>query len=194
MARNDYSLVVTPANQQRLAEYKQDDKWVVDFLMRSKIGQIATRWDDQPFITPSTFVYDVEKHKIYFHSNIIGRIRANIERHSEVCFETSEYGRFLPANVALEFSMQYESVIVFGKASIVEDKEEKRKALYSLIEKYFPGMNPGEEYRPITGKELKRTSLYEIRVESWSGKRNWEDKADQSDEWKPLGQQWFNQW
>ncbi len=114
-----------------------------------------------------------------------------MERHSKVCFETSDYGRFLPSNIALEFSMQYESVVVFGKIKIVEDEEEKCRGLYGLIEKYFPGMTPGEEYRPITQKELKRTSVYAIQSESWSGKRNWEEGAEQGAEWKPLDRNWF---
>jgi nitroimidazol reductase NimA-like FMN-containing flavoprotein (pyridoxamine 5'-phosphate oxidase superfamily) len=191
MARKDYSLDVTPANEQRLPEYAQDDKWIVEFLKKSTIGHIATRWDEQPFITPSTFWYDQDQHEIIFHSNVAGRIRANSERHPEACFETSEYGQFLPSNIALEFSMQYESVIAFGKIRILEDEGEKRRGLYSLIEKYFPGMRPGEEYRPITEKELNRTSVYAIRIESWSGKRNWEESAEQSGKWKPLSEEWF---
>ena len=191
MGKKDYSSGNTPANRQRLLEYKQDDKWVVEFLGRSQIGHIATRWDEQPFITPSTFLYDGEERKIYFHSNRVGRIRENVERHPDVCFETSEYGQFLPSNIALEFSMQYESVIVFGKVEIVENEDEKRKALYGLIEKYFPGMNPGEEFRPVTEKEMKRTSVYAIKIESWRGKRNWEELAEQSDDWKPLDKMWF---
>ncbi len=191
MPKTDYGLDVTPANKQRLPEYAKNDKWIVDFLNRSKIGHIVTRWDAQPFITPSTFWYDEKHHEIIFHSNVLGRIRANSERHPEVCFEASEYGRFLPSNIALEFSMQYESVIIFGKIRIIEDDDEKRNGLYNLIEKYFPGMKPGEEYRPITEKELKRTSVYAIKIESWSGKRNWEDQAEQSDQWKPLNEEWF---
>jgi nitroimidazol reductase NimA-like FMN-containing flavoprotein (pyridoxamine 5'-phosphate oxidase superfamily) len=191
MARKDYSLDVTPANEQRLPEYAQDDKWIVEFLKKSTIGHIATRWDEQPFITPSTFWYDEDQHEIIFHSNVAGRIRANSERHPEACFETSEYGQFLPSNIALEFSMQYESVIAFGKIRILEDEGEKRRGLYGLIEKYFPGMRPGEEYRPITEKELNRTSVYAIRIESWSGKRNWEESAEQSGKWKPLSEEWF---
>lgn len=191
MVRKDYGLDATPANRQRLAEYRQSDQWIVDFLNRSKIGHVATHWDEQPFITPSSFLFDQENHEIIFHSNVVGRIRANSERHQQVCFESSEYGRFLPSNIALEFSMQYESVIIFGKIRIIEDGAEKRNALYGLIEKYFPGMNPGEEYRPITEKELKRTSVYAIAIESWSGKRNWEDQAEQSDKWDPLRESWF---
>lgn len=191
MTKKDYGLDVTPANQQRLREYAQDDQWIVNFLNKAKIGHIATRWDEQPFITPSTFWYDETHHEIIFHSNVTGRIRANVERHPEVCFEASEYGRFLPSNIALEFSSQYESVIVFGKIRILDDENVKRARLYGLIEKYFPGMKPGEEYRPITEKELKRTSVYAIRIEIWSGKRNWEERAEQSDKWKPLDDAWF---
>jgi hypothetical protein len=93
--------------------------------------------------------------------------------------------------VALEFSIQYECVIAFGRIRILEDSEEKLRALYGLIEKYFPAMKPGEHYRPITDQELKRTSVYAIAIDGWSGKRNWKDRADQSDEWPPLGEEWF---
>ena len=192
MAKNHDHYANVPVNQQRIAKYKQEDAWVVDFLKISKIGHIATRWDGQPFITPSTFWFDEEKNIIYFHSNIVGRVRANIERHPEVCFETSDFGRFLPSNIALEFSMQYQSVIVFGKIQIVEDLQEKKRGLYGLIDKYFPGMKPGEDYRPITENELKHTSLYAIHIESWSGKRNWKEAAVQSQEWKPLAAKWFD--
>ncbi len=161
----DYRPEKTAPNEQRLKEYQQDDEWIVRFLHKAEIGHIATRWDEQPFITPSTFWYDETTQRIYFHSNIVGRVRANIERHPEVSFECSEFGKFLPSNVALEFSMQYESVIAFGKAQIVEDEEEKKRGLYGLLEKYFSDMKAGEEYRPITAKELAHTSLYAIEIE-----------------------------
>jgi nitroimidazol reductase NimA-like FMN-containing flavoprotein (pyridoxamine 5'-phosphate oxidase superfamily) len=181
-----------PLNQQRIAKYKQEDAWVVDYLRTAQIGHIATRWGEQPFITPSTFWFDEEENILYFHSNIVGRVRANIERHPEVCFETSDFGRLLPSNIALNFSMQYQSVIVYGKIQIVEDLQEKKLGLYGLIEKYFPGMQPGEDYRPITQNELKRTSLYAIHIESWSGKRNWKEQAVQSEDWQPLDSKWFD--
>ncbi|MEE8356525.1 MAG: pyridoxamine 5'-phosphate oxidase family protein [Anaerolineales bacterium] len=188
MAEKDYSLDKEPANKQRLGEYVQEDQWIIDFLKETKIGHIATRWENQPFITPNTFYFDEDRKEIIFHSNIVGRVRANIERHPEVCFEASEYGRFLPSNIALEFSMQYESVICFGKIRVIDDDQEKKMSLYKLIEKYFPEMNPGKEFRPITDKELKRTSVYAINIKSWSGKRNWEEKAEQSEKWKPLAE------
>ena len=185
MIKKDYSLTKTPPNAQRRPQNERDDNWIRSFLHTAEIGHIATQWDDQPFLTPTTFWYDEERHSIVFHSNIIGRVRANIERHPKVCFEASRQGNFLPSNVALEFTVQYASVIVFGVARILDDPEEERRVLYGLIGKYFSGMSPGKDYRPITDGELARTSVYAIDIESWSGKENWPEQAKQSDEWPP---------
>jgi hypothetical protein len=54
-------------------------------------------------------------------------------------------------------------------------------------------MKSGLEYREITDKELRATSIYVIQIESWSGKENWKDRADQSDEWTPLDEKWFKE-
>jgi nitroimidazol reductase NimA-like FMN-containing flavoprotein (pyridoxamine 5'-phosphate oxidase superfamily) len=187
----NYDLSVTPANAQRRPEHALDDAATRDLLARLEVGHVATLWDEQPFINPTTFWYDAAAHTIYFHSNVAGRVRANSERHNRVCFEASRYGRFLPSNVALEFSVQYESVVAYGAVRLLEAADEKRRALSGLIAKYFPAMRPGHDYRPITDQELRRTSVYAIAIESWSGKRNWPDQAEQSDEWPPLAAEWF---
>jgi nitroimidazol reductase NimA-like FMN-containing flavoprotein (pyridoxamine 5'-phosphate oxidase superfamily) len=191
MAR-DYDLTSSlPTANQRLPEYTRDGEWMRQFLRVAQIGRVATSWDDQPFVTPTTFWYDEANQRVIFHSNLAGRIRANLERNPKVCLETSEMGRLLPSNVALEFSVQYRSVMVFGTVRILEADEEKSAALYGLIQKYFPEMEAGREYRPITDKELKRTSVYELKIESMSGKENWNERAEQSDEWPALDEKWF---
>ena len=172
MAR-DYS--TSPTDHQRRPEYIRDDDWIRATLRQAKVGHIASVWDN----------------RIIFHSNIAGRVRANIEQNPKVCLEVSELGKLLPSNIALEFSLQYRSVVVFGTAHVLGDPGEQRAALTGLISKYFPEMEAGKEYRPITDKELKRTTVYVIEIESWSGKENWKEKADQSDEWPALGEEWF---
>jgi hypothetical protein len=52
-------------------------------------------------------------------------------------------------------------------------------------------MAAGREYREITDKELRSTSVYAIAIESWSGKENWKERAHQSDEWSALDEKWF---
>ena len=181
----------SPAAFQRLPEFTRDDEWIRSYLHEALTGRVATSWGKQPFITASAFWFDEENHRIVFHSNIKGRVRANIENNPKVCFEAGEMGKLLPSNIALEFSLQYRSVMVFGAARIIANKKEKRAALYGLLKKYFPTMTAGKEYREITDKELNRTSVYAIQIESWSGKENWKERADQSDEWTALGDEWF---
>lgn len=181
----------SPSALQRLPEYQRDDEWIRAFLRQAKVGHIASARDGQPFLNPTTFWFDEAKHQIIFHSNVTGRIRSNIESNPKVAFETSELGKMLPANVALEFSLQFRSVVVFGKARLISNPEEARRVMYRLIHKYFPEMAAGREFREITEKELKRTSVYAIEIEEWSGKENWKDRADQSDEWPALDEKWF---
>ena len=180
-----------PTAFQRRPHLTRDDAWVRAFLREAMVGHIATSVNDQPFINPTTFWFDEDNLQIAFHSNVAGRIRSNIEANPKVSLEASELGKMLPSNVALEFSLQYRSVVVFGTARIVTDPEEARRLLYGLIHKYFPRMTPGKEYRQITDKELRATTIYAIQIESWSGKENWDARAEQSDEWPPLDETWF---
>ena len=188
----DYSLEVTPPAQPRRPQNATDDAAIRALLARTQVGYVATRWETQPFLNMTTFWYDESHHRIIFHSNAVGRVRADTERFPEVCFAAHEVGHLLPSNVALEFSIQYEGVVAFGKIRVLEDPDEKRAALNGLIAKYFGHMTPGKEFRPISDKELKQTSVYEIKVESWSGKRNWVERADQSEEWPPLSDEMLN--
>ena len=187
---NYYDLSVNPANKQRRPANRRDDDFVKDLLHKSQIARIATRWENQPFIIPTNYWYDQKNHRIVFHSNVVGRIRANSEAHPEVCLEVSEFGCYLPSNDPLEFSTQYRSVIVFGKVKMLTGKDAEA-ALYELIAKYFPKMQAGREYKPITEEQLKITSVYEIKIESWSGKENWEERAIQVEDWPALDESWF---
>ena len=182
---------LSPVALQRRPHLTRDDEWIRAFLKSTKVGHIASSRDGQPFINTTTFWFDEENHQIVFHSNVAGRVRSNIENNPKVSLEASELGRFLPSNVALEFSLQFRSVTVFGSARLVTDPDEARRLLYGLIGKYFPAMRAGREFREITDKELRATSIYAIQIEAWSGKENWEERADQSDEWTALDEKWF---
>jgi uncharacterized protein len=148
-----------------------DEAWIKAFLHRVPFGAMATLMDDQPFINSNLFVYDEANHVIYLHTARLGRTQANVEAASKICFNISEMGRLLPAEEALEFSVEYSSVIVFGAARIVSDETEAEYGLQLLLNKYFPHLQPGQHYRPITLDELKRTAVYRIDIEQWSAKQ-----------------------
>lgn len=164
----DYSTV--PINELRRKDRSADDSFIKTFLHESPFCSIANINDNQPFIHSNIFVYDEQNHAIYFHTAKEGRFRFNIENNSKVCFSTAEMGRLLPAEVALEFSVEYKSVVVFGKVSIIENDSDAQYALQNLLDKYFPHLKPGADYRGIVPEELKRTTVYKLSIEKWSGK------------------------
>lgn len=153
----------------------QDPAWIREFLRSAPYGTLATVWEDQPFLKPSLFVYDEEENVIYLHSALEGRMRTNIETNHRVCFCVSQMGRLLPATTAMEFGVEYESVVVFGRVIILENPVEARHGLQQLLDKYFPHLRPGVDYRPIIEEELNITSVYRIEIDGWSGKA---DKAE----------------
>jgi nitroimidazol reductase NimA-like FMN-containing flavoprotein (pyridoxamine 5'-phosphate oxidase superfamily) len=172
----DYAAL--PYNQVRRTDREvEEEVWFKDFLARATFGSLATVYEGQPFITPLLFVYDEATHAIYVHTANVGRTRANIEADGRACFNASRMGRLLPADEALEFSNEYESVTAFGRVVVIEDDEGQRQALQLLLDKYAPHLRPGRDYRPITDGELVRTSVYRFAIESWSGKKK-EVEAD----------------
>ena len=146
-----------------------DDAEIADLLRRADICRIATSADDQPFISANTFWYDGER--IFFHTATEGRTLSNVERNPRVCLEVDWVGRWLPAKTALEFSVEYTGVVVFGRARLLDDDAEKERALQGLLDKYFPELKSGVDYRAITPKELEITAVFAVDIEAWSGKR-----------------------
>jgi len=102
----------------------EDEAWIQALLERAPVGVLAMVAGGQPFLNINLFVYDPPAHALYFHTAGEGRTRTNIERDPRVCFCVSEMGRLLPADTALEFSVEYASVIVFGRVRILRLPDE----------------------------------------------------------------------
>ena len=163
-----------PANAVRRQDRQKEDDWIREYLVHAPYGALATVHDGQPFINSNLFVYDAELHAIYIHTAHVGRTRANVGERSDgaaACFSVFSMGRLLPADEALEFSVEYEGVTAFGQLSIVEDNEAATHGLQLLLDKYAPHLRPGRDYRPITLDELKRTAVFRLDIDSWSGKK-----------------------
>ncbi|NNM33026.1 MAG: pyridoxamine 5'-phosphate oxidase family protein [Gemmatimonadetes bacterium] len=161
----------TPPHEVRRRDRAKDDPWVRAFLARAATGVLATVRDGQPYLNSNLFVYDPEAHVIYVHTAQAGKTRANVEDHEKVSFTAFEMGRLLPADEALEFSVEYGGVVAFGTGRIVDDTAEEERALQLILDKYAPHLRPGRDYRPITPQELKRTAVFRIEIDRWSGKQ-----------------------
>jgi nitroimidazol reductase NimA-like FMN-containing flavoprotein (pyridoxamine 5'-phosphate oxidase superfamily) len=148
-----------------------DEEWIKRILREGAFGTLATSLDDQPFLNVNNYVYDEEAHALYIHRSRIGRTSANLEVNPRVCYSVAEMGRIKTADKAMDFGVAYQSVIVFGTASLVTDAKEAGRALKLLLEKYAPHLTFGEDYQPFDSDDLKRTAVYKISIEQWSGKK-----------------------
>lgn len=163
-----------PINQPLRKDRAKDDAWIRAYLHRVPFGMLATEFNGQPFIKPTLFVFDEAEHAIYIHGALVGRMRTNLEANPRVSFCIAEMGRLLPADTAMEVGVEYASVVVFGRVEVLTDADQARHGLQMLLDRYFPNLKPGIDYREILPQELDITSVYRIKVDSWSGK---EDRA-----------------
>ncbi|HJX27990.1 MAG TPA: pyridoxamine 5'-phosphate oxidase family protein [Thermoanaerobaculia bacterium] len=149
-----------------------DEAWIRTFLHRAPLCALGTVHDGWPFINANLFFYDEEAHVIYLHTAGSGRTRSNIEADGKVCVSISEMGRLLPGPRATDFSVEYASVIVFGRANVVTDLAEARSAFERQMAKYAKHLLIGRDYEPFTDEEMMRAAMYRIDIERWIAKQN----------------------
>jgi len=113
---------------------------MIDFLNSQPAGRVASiDKDGYPQVIPMNFVYF--NNAIYMHSHPFGEKLDNIRRNPQVGFEVDQHMCFLPSYYfhptdASQADTLYISVVIKGRAEIVEGSEEKAKALNALMEKY----------------------------------------------------------
>ena len=156
----------------RRRDRAKEDAWIREVLMRAPFGFLASMGPQgQPFLNSNLFVYEPEKHCIYTHTHRTGRTVDNLTEPGAVAFAVGAMGRVLPAAAALNFSVEYLGVTVFGRGSVVSDEEEARCALRLLLDKYAPHLRPGRDYTGMTDADMQRTSVHRVDIEEWSGKQ-----------------------
>lgn len=134
----------------------------VAILERMPNGTLALYGDDgYPYAVPVSYVY--ADGKIYFHSAMQGHKVDAVRRNGNVSFCVVEQDDVKPA----EFTTYFRSVIVFGKARILTDEDEKRNALCLLADKYSHG-EVGMEAEIAKG--FNKLLMVEITVEHITGK------------------------
>lgn len=149
-----------------------DPEWIRSFLRRQPVGVLGTVARGEPFLAPLLFVYDADTHAVFLHLSPEGRTVANVRNGSPATFAVFDYGRLLPAEQPVAFSIEYESVIVHGPATVLEDSEAKRAALGATMAKFAPHLEDGADYEQMAADSVDRTAVIRLDVEHWSGKQN----------------------
>lgn len=168
----------------------KEEAWIRAYLARAPVGTLAVPLDrGPPHVNSNLFALDPETSTIWVHTARTGALRDALSEPRSVSFTAFDMGRLLPADEALEFSVEYRGVVARGTGRLVTEPAGKEAGLQRILDKYAPHLRPGRDYRPIAPEELKRTAVYRIDVEAWSGKEKraaddfpgayrWEDVED----------------
>lgn len=134
----------------------------LEILKKCNYGILSiTSSDGYPYGVPLSYVFF--EGAIYFHCAQEGQKLEAIRRDDKVSFCVVSEAIPLPE----KFSMKYESVIVFGRATEVFG-EDKNKILMEILKKYSPGyLDNGQKYINSDGM---KTSVVKITIEQITGK------------------------
>jgi nitroimidazol reductase NimA-like FMN-containing flavoprotein (pyridoxamine 5'-phosphate oxidase superfamily) len=148
---------------------------ILDATLFCHIGYVI---DGQPYVTPTGYwrVGD----RLYWHGSSASRMLRAQSTGIPVCFTVMIVDGLVLARSGFHHSANYRSVMAFGEAAKLDDPEEKRTALNAYIERFLPNRN--RELRPITGQELKATTVLGMTIEEASAKiRTGPPKDDEED-------------
>lgn len=136
----------------------------VDVLERGTSGVLAVTGDGGfPYAVPVSYVW--QDGKVYFHSAVTGHKIDAIRADSRVSFCVIDQDQVVPE----KYTTYFRSVILFGRARILEEAGEKRRAIEALSEKYRPGF-PKEMAAEIDGS-WDRFCMVELTAEQVTGKQ-----------------------
>ena len=160
----------TPTPRTRLvreadrAVYDRESAYrILDEGFLCHVGFVA---DGQPFVIPTS--YGRTGDNLYIHGSAASRMLRNMKEGVPVCITVTLLDGLVLARSIFNHSMNYRSVVVLGKATLVDDPVEKLEALRLLSEHIIPGR--WADSRQPNERELKATSVLRVPIEEFSAK------------------------
>lgn len=122
--------------------------------------------DGQPFVIPTS--YGRKGDSLLIHGSAASRMLRQMKESLPVCVTVTLLDGIVLARSIFNHSMNYRSVVVLGKATLVDDPAEKIEALRLLSEHILPGR--WADSRQPHQRELKATSVLRVPIEEFSAK------------------------
>ena len=143
-----------------------DRETVHEILDAGLVAHVAFVQEGQPVVVPMLYGRDGET--VFLHGARKARIIRLLEGNAQACINVTLLDGLVFARSAFASSMNYRSVTVFGPARLVDDLEDKKRALHIITESTMPGRRA--ELRKSLENELKMTGVIAVAIESASAK------------------------
>ena len=128
-----------------------DKEEIADILRNGEYAVISMCRNSEPYIVTLSYGYDEKRNSLYFHSARTGLKIDFIKENPKVCATVIEDGGYLKG----ECEHKYASVVFWGNMQVVEDLNEKKHALTTMID------HLEEAPEPVKARLLKNDSVYE---------------------------------
>lgn len=145
---------------------KFDRESVYEILDEGFICHVGFAVDGHPVVIPTGYARVDDN--LFIHGSQASRMLRELQTGVELCLTVTLLDGLVLARSAFHHSMNYRSVVVFGKATLVDDETEKLKALRALSEHMIPGR--WDDVRQPTEMEIKMTTVLTLPLEEASAK------------------------
>ena len=150
----------------RVHERGAYDRATIDAILdAAPVAHVGYVVGGQPFVTP-TLQWREGDH-VYWHGSAASRMLEAADG-ADVCVTVTLIDGIVLARSAFHHSVNYRSVMLIGRASLVTDPAEKEARLKAFIDGLFPGR--WAILRPVTALELRATSVLSIPISEASAK------------------------
>lgn len=136
---------------------------IIDEALICHVGFVQ---NSQPFVIPT--IHTRVDDNIVLHGSRASRLLKHIGSGNEVCITITIMDGIVLARSVFHHSMNYRSVVLFGKGKAIEGKENKLKALQAVAEHVMSGR--WKDARKPNRKELNATTVVAIPIEEASAK------------------------
>ena len=112
-----------------------DRAQIIEILDTAKVLHLGLCVDNEPYVVPMNYGYVMEDEKLtlYLHSAVRGKKLDMIRSNPSVFFEMDCHRKPFEGKVPCQYGLAYSSIMGRGMAHIVEDVEEKKKAMTILM-------------------------------------------------------------
>ena len=150
--------------QPNMINNQMNDSEVDALLSRMDMGAISTIGEDGfPYTVPVNFV--AIDGRVYIHGRRLGEKVDNMKNDPRVCFTVWDRKGYEDCGVAAcDTTTVYESVVIRGKVSFIDDPDEKARVLQAIVDKIVP------DKKDMDLKKVPPTLVYMIEPVSVTGK------------------------
>jgi len=139
---------------------------VYEILDEAFVCHVAFIADGLPFVVPTNYVRVGDK--LFLHGSVASRLMKTLSSGEPFCLSVTLLDGIVCAPSATGHSVNYRSVVVMGKAEIVEGEDAKRAAMRDFVEYVIRGR--WATVRPPTEQELKGTMVLTVPLVEASAK------------------------